>query len=345
MALYLGILIFAFIITSIAIIPFIDLLYRLHFTHTKPLPASSVFEARAVTRLHHRHKWKLGTPIGGGIIIIFLVTLVYSFLLPVMGKLGVYITSVFPKKQELNIIFFTFIAFGLLGLFDDIIKIFNLKKKGFLGLGVSHKAILQVVLAVIVAAMLYLNLSINVLNIPYIGVIRFGWWYIPVATGIILLFTRAFDIADGLDGLANGVLLISLTALWAISFSMLDTLLSAFIALWIGSLVAFMYFNVYPARIWLGNAGSLSFGATLAVTGLLLGKTVGLLVIGGIFVIEIVTHYAQYFSTRLFRRRIFKITPLHYLLLDYGWPEPKIVMRAWLVSIFLALFGLWLAGV
>jgi phospho-N-acetylmuramoyl-pentapeptide-transferase len=116
-----------------------------------------------------------------------------------------------------------------------------------------------------------------------------------------------------------------------------------FVALWIGALVAFLYFNVYPARVWLGNAGGLAFGATLAVVGLLLGKTVGLLVIGGIFMAEVGSSFLQIMWFKLTGKRLFAIAPLHHLLQIKGWEEPKIVMRAWLVAIMLAIFGLWLA--
>ncbi|MEK7091022.1 MAG: hypothetical protein AAB887_00760 [Patescibacteria group bacterium] len=279
MALYLGILIFSFIITSIAIVPFIDFLYSK----------------------------KKGTPVGGGILMITIVTLLYVLLFPLIIRLGVYITSAFPIKEELNIIFFTFISFGLLGLYKS-----------------RFRWVIQALLALAVSALLYFNLKIDIINVPFLGVLNLGVWFVPLSTAVIMAFTNAFDITDGLDGLSCGSLLICLLAFWALAVTSLDTPLSIFIALWIGSLIAFLYFNVYPARLRLGQAGSLSFGASLAVVGLLLGKTVALLVIGGIFVIELIS-FAH--------RRLQKV----------GWEEPKIVMRAWLAGIMLAVFGLWLA--
>ncbi len=296
MTLFLGILIFSAIINSIAIVPFIDFLYRAKFN-------------------------RRGTPLGGGVLIISTVTLLYALLFPVLSPMGVSITSFFSIKEELNIIFFTFISFGLLGFYDDIVKIFGFAKTGFFSLRVRHKLVIQTVLALIISLMLFFNLQINIINIPFLGILHLGWWYIPLATFIILAFTNAFDISDGLDGLSCGTLLICLLAFWALSVSSLDTPLSVFIALWIGALIAFLYFNVYPARLRLGNAGGLAFGATLAIVGLLLGKIVALVVIGGIFL----------------------IAPFHQRLRVRGWEEPKIVMRAWLAAIILAVFGLWLA--
>lgn len=279
MALYLGILIFSFIFTSIAIVPFIDFLYSK----------------------------KKGTPVGGGILIVTIVATLYALLFPIVIRLGVYITSAFPIKEELNIIFFTFISFGLLGFIKT-----------------GPKLIIQILLSTTVASMLFFNLRVHVINIPNIGVLNLGWLYIPLTAFLITAFSKAFEIADELDGLSCGSLLICLLAFWALAVASLDTPLSIFIALWIGSLIAFLYFNVYPARLRLGQTGRLSFGASLAVVGLLLGKTVALLVIGGIFVIELISFP-------------------HRKLQKVGWEEPKIVMRAWLAGIMLAVFGLWLA--
>ena len=343
MALYLGILIFSFIVTSISIIPFIDFLYRLRFTRRDERLQVAPTSTKEFKKLHDEHSKKIGTPIGGGVLIIALVTALYWLILPLMRRLGVYFTSVFPVKAELNIIFFTFISFGLLGLYDDIVKIFGFAKSGFFGLRVRHKFIIQVILAFTIALMLYFNLKIDILNIPSFGVLHLKWFFVPLATFIIVAFTNAFDFTDGLDGLSCGVLLICLLAFWALSVASLDTPLSSFLALWIGALIAFLYFNVYPARIWLGNAGGLAFGATLAVVGLLLGKIIALVVIGGIFVVEVTSSFLQIVSFKLTGKRLFPIAPVHHWLQVIGWPEPKIVMRAWLAAIMLAIFGLWLA--
>jgi len=128
MALYLGILIFSFIVTSIAIVPFIDYLYRLRFTRRDERADITATDTPEFRKLHQLHSKKVGTPIGGGVLIITLVTLLYALLFPIISRLGVYITSAFPIKEELNIIFFTFISFGLLGLYDDIMKIFGFAK-------------------------------------------------------------------------------------------------------------------------------------------------------------------------------------------------------------------------
>ncbi len=342
-ALYLGVLIFSFIITGVAIVPFIDLLYRLRFMRRDERSAVGAADTAAFKKLHDLHNKKVGTPIGGGVLIITIVSVLFMFLFPLMRRLGVYITSGFDLRYELNILFFTFISFGLLGLYDDIMKIFGFSRTGFFGLRVRHKFIIQIILALIVSLMLYINLGIDILNFPKLGILDLNILFVPLSTLIIVSFTNAFDISDGLDGLSCGALLICLLAFWALSVTHLDTVLATFIALWVGALIAFLYFNGYPARMMLGNAGGLAFGATLAVIGLLLGKVVALVVIGGIFVVEGGSSLVQIIGFKLFKKRFLPIAPLHHALQVMGWEEPKIVMRAWLAGVMLAILGLWLA--
>ena len=189
-------------------------------------------------------------------------------------------------------------------------------------------------------------MGVQIVYVPLVGTtLNLGFWYIPFAAFVIVSFTNAFNITDGLDGLAGGLLMICLIAFGVIAAGNLDTPLSLFIALWLGALIAFLYFNTYPARIWLGDTGALSFGATLATVGLLTGNIVALLVIGGIFVIEIASSAIQILGWKILKRPIFPLAPIHHSFLAKGWEEPKIVMRAWLAGIILAIFGLWLATI
>lgn len=341
MALLLGLLILSFSLTSVLIVPFINTLYALRFQrriqHTrdpmeKPTP---IFD-----RLHQK---KAGTPVGGGLLVILVVSILFALLFPTMRLLGVYVTQVYPLTQELNVIFFTFISFGLLGLYDDVLKFFKLNESGFFGLHFRWKFAIQIALAMIIASLLYFNLKIDIFYIPFIGVFKLGWLFMPIAAFIIVSFANAVNITDGLDGLATGVLMIALFAVWYLSASILDTPLSMFLTLWLGSTIAFLYFNVFPARIMLGDVGALSFGATLAVVGLLLGKVMAIAVVGGIFVVEITSSLLQLLSKKFRKRKLFPVAPAHLWLQLKGWEEPKIVMRAWLAGIMLAIFGVWLA--
>ncbi|HOP39329.1 MAG TPA: hypothetical protein PL154_03665, partial [Candidatus Woesebacteria bacterium] len=257
---------------------------------------------------------------------------------------GIEVTSLHQNSQvEINVLFFTFLSFAILGLYDDLKKIFSFEKTKFFGLRLRQKLLLQIILAVIISLMLHFQLGISILHIPFVGTFDLGWGYIPFATFVIVAFTNAVNITDGLDGLASGLLMIGLFGLWILSSSILDVPLSVFIALWLGSLISLLYFNIYPARLFMGDVGSLAFGATLAVIGLLLGKVFTLLIIGFIFVLEIMSSLLQLLAKRYWKRKILPAAPLHLTLQERGWDEPKIVQRAWLIQIMLTLFGLWLA--
>lgn len=343
LALSLGLLIFSFIVVSISIVPFINLLYKLKFQRKKQDNTTDVF-GKKTTVFNFYHKVKEGTPIGGGLLIIMIVSLLFAVVIPILRIMGIEIYSAYDNLEaQVNVIFFTFLSFAILGLYDDIKKFFGFEHSGFFGLRMKFKLIIQIVLALAIALMLYLNLGISFLNIPFVGTFEIGWLYVPFAAFVIVAFTNAVNITDGLDGLASGILMISLFGLWILSASILDLTLSIFLALWIGGLISFLYFNVYPARIMLGDVGALAFGATLAVVGLLLGKVVALLVIGFIFVLEAASSLIQLLSKRFKNKKVLVAAPFHLTLQSYGWEEPKIVQRAWLVQIMLTLFGVWLA--
>lgn len=345
MILYLGLLIFSFLITSIAVVPFINLLYFLKFRRRNQLEVIKKTDRYTpFLKLHELHEWKAGTPSGGGLIVILMVSLLYLCLFPLMARLGVYISTAYPIVQELQVLFLTFISFGALGLYDDIIKFFGIPKKGVFGLPTRTKFLIQWLLALLISFMLYQNLHIQIVNLPLIGVIKLGIWYIPFAAFVIVTFANAFNITDGLDGLACGLLVFSLAAFWVIAGSSLDTVLSTFIALFIGCVMAFLYFNVFPARLIVGDVGALSFGATLAVIGLLLGKVAAVFIVSSLFLIDGGSSLLQISWYKVSGgKRLFPIAPLHHWLELKGWEEPKIVMRAWLAGIILSIFGLWLA--
>jgi len=341
MVLYLGLLLFSFFVNSALIIPFINLLYKLNFRRRRQVTKD--FLGKRALIFDKASRGKAGTPVGGGILIIAVVSSLYFLLLPTLRLLDVYINTAYPIMEELNVLFFTFISFGFLGLYDDLRKFFGFTQTGFFGLRIRHKLVLQIVLALIISMLLYFNLGINFIYFPFWGILRLGWWYIPFAIFVIIAFTNAFNITDGLDGLSCGLLMIFLLAFWIIASSQLDTPLSVFIALWIGSLLAFLYFNVYPARMWLGDVGALSFGATMAVIGLLLGKIIAFLIIGFPFIVEAASSLLQILSKKFRKKKLFPVAPLHLWLRHLGWKEPKVVTRGWLVGIFFALFGLWLS--
>lgn len=337
----LGLVLLSFFINSILLVPFINLLYKIKFQR-QTQKTKDIFETRTVI-FDKLHAHKAGIPVGGGALMILVVTLLYLTISNVLPRLGFQRTSVYPLEKEVGILLFTFLSFGALGLFDDIRKTFGLKKDKFWGMRFRYKFVIQWILALSIASMLYFSLGINIVNVRFFDIFNLGYFYIPFAAFVIVSFTNAVNISDGLDGLAAGLLLVCLAAFLIISNTILDTTLSLFLGLWIGSLIAFLYFNIWPARIFLGDVGALSFGATLAVAGLIMGKPIALAVIGGMFIVEVASSLIQLLSKKFRGKKVFEVAPLHLWLQNKGWEEPKIVFRFWLAQIILAIFGLWLS--
>ncbi|OGK18038.1 hypothetical protein A3G67_04335 [Candidatus Roizmanbacteria bacterium RIFCSPLOWO2_12_FULL_40_12] len=342
MSVYFFALLISFALNAALIVPFIDFLYKLKFQRAHQQTKDAFNKATPVFDKFHSHK--AGTPVGGGVLTVVTTVFLYAFLLLLFVFFDRPIQSNYPSViAEIKIILFTFISFALLGVYDDLSKIFFWKKDQFFGLRLRHKLIFETVLAFIISYWLFQELKIDIIHIPFFGVFELSYFYLIFSTFIIVAFANAVNVTDGLDGLASGVLLIALAGFWIISSSILDVPTSLFIAIWLGGLIAFLYFNIWPARLYLGDTGALSFGATFAVIGLILGKAFTLSIMGGIFVVEIASSFVQLMSKRFMKKKAFPVAPLHLYLQYKGWEEPKIVMRFWILSVLFAIFGLMFA--
>ncbi len=328
----IGLTILSLFITFILIIPFIDFLYKIKLKRQKQKTVDIFGKTTPV--FDKFNAWKAGTPFGGGILIIVVVTLL------TLWSYGIFNIEI--KPWEFFVIMFGFISFGTLGLYDDLKKLVDKNKSAFFGLRFRHKFVIQWILALIIATIMYFQLGYSFLFIKGVGLTSLGILFIPFSAFVIVSFVNAFNITDGLDGLASGLFLICLLAFLTISTTV-DSGLAIFIAILIGSVSAFLYFNIYKARIWLGDVGSMSLGAALAIIGLLTGKTVALAIIGGVFVLEAGSSLIQILGKKFLKRKIFPVAPLHLFFLHRGWDEPKIVMRGWLLGVFFAILGLYLA--
>lgn len=324
------------------IIPFINFLYSRKMMRSEQDTKDPFGKRTPIFDKYHAHK--VGTPVGGGILIIILTSLIFLAYLAWFIQKRDDLSVNYPSLlSETLVILFTFLSFGLLGLYDDLNKIFMWKKSQFFGMKIRQKFIIESVLALIISSFLYFVMKIDIVHIPFVGVYHISYWYIAFSSFVIVAFANAVNITDGLDGLSSGVLLISLTAFWVIAKSIIDVPTALFIAIWLGGLIAFLYFNVYPARIMLGDTGALSFGATFAVVGLIIGKTFALPVIGGVFVIEIFMSASQLLYKKFFGKKIYPVSPFHLFLQHKGWSEPKVVFRLWLLAFVFAILGLAIA--
>lgn len=330
----LGLMLLSLFFTGILIVPFIDFLYKIKLRRQKQKTVDIFNKPTPV--FDKLNSWKVGTPFGGGVLIIGVVTMLS------LWSYGIF--NVTASIWEVFVLLFSFISFGILGLYDDLKKLVdNSNKYPFFGLRFRHKFLLQWILALIISSILYFKLGYSSIFITGFGSLDLGYAYIVLAAAAIVSFVNAFNIADGLDGLAPGLLLICLGAFLAISSAQLDSTLGMFIAILMGSVAAFLYFNIYKARIWLGDVGSMSLGASLAVIGLLSGKIFALAVIGGVFIIEAGSSLIQLLAKKYIGKGVFPVAPFHLFLLKRGWEEPKIVMRAWLFGFLFAVLGLYIA--
>ncbi|MBI4036727.1 hypothetical protein HY386_02535 [Candidatus Daviesbacteria bacterium] len=328
----LGLVLLAFIVASICMVPFIDLLFYLK---RKYQVDSGDNKHHSETPIHDLlMKNDEQTPSGGGILLIFLLALL---------SLGY---AMFDPKRDtssLVILLFSLLSFGALGLVDDVKYIITKRRGKLLGLGRKVLLVVQALLALVIGVLLYNMAGLNNIYISGLGNFVIGLWYIPLAAFIIVSFSNAYNISDGLDGLSSGLLMICLFAFLALASASLDLTLASFIGIWIGLLFAFLYFNVWPARIFLGDAGAFAFGATLAVVGLLTGKILALGIIGGMYVIIIFSSLVQIMSKKIFKKKLLPVAPLHMYFKYIGWEESKVVTRFWLAQGLLAIFGLWIA--
>lgn len=327
----LGLVLLSFALTSILIVPFIDFLFYLKRRYEKVHPV----KIKSDTPIHDKLMASdEATPSGGGVLLILLLA-IFSIFYALLN----------PKADvvSLGILLFTLLSFGLLGFIDDIKLIITKRKGKFLGLGRKYLLFVQAILAITTSSMLYKLAGLNNIYISGLGNFVIDFWYIPIAAFLIVSFANAYNISDGLDGLSVGLLIISLFAFLALASQSLDLTLASFIGIWIGSLFAFLYFNIWPARIFLGDGGALGFGATLAVVGLLTGKILAFGIIGGMFVIIISSSLLQILSKKFLGRKIFPIAPIHMYFKYIGWTESKVVSRFWLAQALLSIFGLWVA--
>lgn len=286
------------------------------------------------------HQRKSGTPTMGGLIFI-IPTIITTIILIATNKI--------EFSVNLLIVMFVFISYSLIGFLDDYISIKQNQNKG---LTQTQKLILQFIVALIFYILYrkYTNnssiLEITLLNIKW----NLGWFYGIFILLLLVGSSNAVNLTDGLDGLAGGLSAIAFLAFGLISWGSYwiegyqDMGIFCFIL--VGSVMGFLVYNTNPAKVFMGDTGSLTLGATLATIAILTNHELSLAVIGGVFVIETLTVIIQITSVVLFKKKVFLMTPIHHHFERLGWKESDIVKLFWIIGFLLCLlaliYGVWL---
>ena len=281
------------------------------------------------------HKKKEGTPTMGGLIFV-IPTIITTLVLVYLKKLEL--------TPNLMIILFVFLGYAIIGFLDDFLSI---KKKNNVGLTTYQKLFLQLIIAL---GFFYLymqkggetSLVSSTLGID----IEMGWFYGVFILFILIGASNAVNLTDGLDGLAGGLSAIAFIAFGLISLSVGFEEIGIFTFILVGSVMGFLIFNTHPAKIFMGDTGSLSLGAVMAAVAILTHREITLLVVASVFVVETLSVIIQVLWVRFFHKKLFMMTPLHHHFEKIGWSETDIVKLFWVVGLILTMagiyFGVWL---
>ncbi|KID41306.1 phospho-N-acetylmuramoyl-pentapeptide-transferase [Fructilactobacillus fructivorans] len=272
------------------------------------------------------HENKSGTPTMGGL----------GFIIAIVITCLVYGLVVNQLKSTLLILLFVLVFYGLIGMWDDSIKLFKRQNEGFKA---WQKFLLQIVGALVFAWVYYADgfpMSIRFFNL---GEIPLGYFYVLFIIFWLAGFSNAVNLTDGLDGLVSGLAIIAFGAYAVVAYFQHQFEVEIFCMSVAGALLAFLIFNHKPAKIFMGDMGSLALGGALAAVSILLHHELSLLWIGLVFVIETASVILQVTSFKLTGKRIFKMTPIHHSFEMMGWSEWKIDIVFWLVGLFTAITG------
>lgn len=293
--------------------------------------------APVFSRLHQN---KAGTPTMGGVIIwatvlgLAILFLVLDFLFD--GFWG-YLN--FIDRAQTYLPLTAMLMAALVGFADDLLGVFKIGPHGG-GIKVRHKLVLYALMAAVGAWWFYFRLGWDFLYIPFLGNFQIGWWYFPFFMFIIIASAFSANETDGLDGLAGGVLLTAFASLTVVAFVLERYDLAAFGGVTIGALLAFLWFNIYPARFFMGDTGSMSLGITLGVIAMLTNTALLLPFFAFILVLESLSVIIQIASKKIFSRKIFLSAPIHHHFEALGWPETQVTMRFWIISAIFSALGL-----
>lgn len=301
--------------------------YRYRFWKNQRSTSTTGETLEVFTKLHAQ-KFTRNIPTMAG-----LIALVVMLLVTFMFNLD---------RQQTWLPLAAFIGGGAVGLIDDIINIRG-KGGGVGGLRSSVKFGLIVLLSAVCAWFFYAKLGYNTVEVPFWGSLSLGWFIIPLFVLVVVTTSNAVNISDGLDGLAGGLLATSFGVFGVIALLQTNFGIAGFCFTIIGVLMSYIWFNIYPARFFMGDVGSFAYGMALGVVAMLTDTLFLLPIIGFVFVLEGGSSLVQVVSKKYFHRRIFISAPIHHHLEAMGWPETKVTMRFWVIGQVFGFLGLLLA--
>ena len=298
------------------------------------IPLIKMLNARQTVSeyINKRHQQKNGTPTIGGLI----------FILPVLISILVLILrGSIEWNHNLVIVLLVFLGYGALGFVDDLKKIIEHNNSG---LSVAVKFIAQLIIAIAFYIIYKQNGGISTLEVSLLGFKwNMGWGYAIFILFLLVGTTNAVNITDGLDGLCGGLSVMAFLAYgviaWGSDWIVGYESLAIFSFILVGGLLGFLLFNAHPARIFMGDTGSLALGGALATIAILTHHELSLAIIGGVFVIETLSSMIQIIAIRKFNKKVFLKAPIHHHFEELGWAETDIVRVFWVVGFLLAMFG------
>jgi len=323
----------AFGVAILGALPLIKVLHKYKIGKNIRTIASDGKAAELYNALHAK---KAGVPTMGGILIWGSVLVVVG-LSRFLSYTGLFEHSLL-NRNETYLPLMTLMVVAALGAIDDV---FNVKGWGkSKGLNIKPKMFTLTLFALLAALWFYFKLDYNSIHVPGVGDFTLGVWIIPLFVFILAGSANAVNFTDGLDGLAGGLTIIAFGTYAGLAYAHGLLILSAFCAVIAGASLAFLWFNIPPARFYMGDTGALALGATLGVIAMLTNTVLILPFIAFIFVIETLSVMIQLSSKKLFHKKVFKIAPLHHHFEHIGWPESQVVMRFWIVGGLVATLGL-----
>ncbi len=303
----------------------VNFLYKYHFWK-KPKEETLYGQKASVYQQLHGEKHRRNIPTMAGVLywlIVILVSLNFNL-----------------TRSQTYLPLFALLSVGVIGAIDDWFNIRGIG--GVKGVRARHKMLWLFVVAGLGAWWFFYKLGFNSFHLPGIGDFIVGWWYIPIFIFVILAVANAFNITDGLDGLSGGLFVIAFSAYGVLALVNGQVSLAILCATVVGVLLAYLWFNIFPARFFGGDTYALAFGATLGVVAMLIKGGVGVVVlpfIAFIPLIETLSVMLQMAYRKVYKKKLFLIAPLHHHFEAIGWPEPKVTMRFWVIGAVLATIG------